>query len=161
MKQKEYAEQLLPLVENVLPMACRILGCQAKAEDVVQEVMLSLWEQRNTLKITVSHKAFLYRAVRNKCLDKLKQVNKLHFDTAHEIENKSNGATEEFDTMQWIQQCIATLPKVQQNILNMREIDGLAYCEISELLELKESHVRVLLSRAKKTLQEVIPKGLE
>lgn len=160
MTQREYAEQLLPLVKNVLPMACRILGRKAEAEDMVQEVMLSLWERRKFLKVKTSYKAFLYRTVRNKCLDKLKQRNKLNLDATYEIENKSIKAKDEFDTMQWIRECVETLPEMQQNVLNMREIDGLEFCEISELLELKEPHVRVLLSRAKKKLQELLPRGL-
>lgn len=152
-------EQLLPLVNQVLPMARRMLENTALAEDAVQEVMLSLWEKRKALKIETSHSAFLYKAVRNRCLDVLKrQQDTQALDTVKELQS---AVSEDFDTMQWIHKCIAELPEVQQQIVVMREIDGLEFKEISELLCLKEAHVRVLLSRAKKTLQEVIPKGLE
>lgn len=160
MQQKEYIEKLLPLVDNVLPMACRILGDKSRAEDIVQEVMLSLWERRKTLKITTSYKAFLYKTVQNKCLDSLKQVQKLAFTDNEEWESCEVQQTNEFDTMNWIAKCIKTLPQAQQDIINMREIDGLEFSEISELLGLQEAHIRVLLSRAKRTLQEILPKGL-
>ncbi len=159
MQQKEYIEKLLPLVDNVLPMACRMLGDKGRAEDVVQEVMLSLWERRKTLKVQTNYKAFLYRTVQNKCLDKLKKTQRITFSAHQEWESKTEQGSE-FDTMNWIRKCIKTLPQMQQDVLNMREIDGLEFSEISELLELKEAHVRVLLSRAKRTLQEILPKGL-
>ncbi len=160
MQQKEYIEKLLPLVDNVLPMACRMLGDKSRAEDIVQEVMLSLWERRKTLKITTSYKAFLYKTVQNKCLDSLKQVQKLAFTDNEEWESYQVQQNNNFDTMNWIAKCIKTLPQAQQNIINMREIDGLEFNEISELLGLQEAHIRVLLSRAKRTLQEILPKGL-
>lgn len=160
MNRKEYAEQLLPLVENVLPMAIRMLGCNARAEDVVQDVMLSLWEKRNQLIIKASYKSFLYRAVQNKCLDELKKRKAQQLDVSRE-ENLLAVDSYEFDTMDWIAKCIRSLPEVQQNVINMREIDGLEFHEISEILDLKEAHVRVLLSRAKKELQNIIPRGLK
>ncbi len=159
MQQKEYIEKLLPLVDNVLPMACRMLGDKGKAEDVVQEVMLSLWEKRKTLKVQTNYKAFLYRTVQNKCLDKLKKTQRFTFSAHQEWESETEQGSE-FDTMHWIHKCIKTLPQAQQDVLNMREIDGLEFGEISELLGLQEAHVRVLLSRAKRTLQEILPKGL-
>ncbi len=160
MTQKEYKKELLPLVVNVLPMACRMLGNKEQAEDIVQEVLLSLWEKRKRLNIQTSYKAFLYRTVQNKCLDTLKQSQKLFFTDKEGWECCKMEQNNEFDTMNWIHKCIRTLPQLQQDIVNMREIDGLEFSEISELLDLKEAHIRVLLSRAKKTLQEILPKGL-
>lgn len=160
MSPKEYKKQLLPLVKNVLPMAHRMLGCQTEAEDVVQEIMLSIWEKRRTIKIHTSHKAFLYKIVRNKCLDRLKQKQRLYLHDENKTPVTNESKTDEFDTMQWIRQCIKMLPPIQQDILNMREIDGLEFQEISKLLDLKEPHIRVLLSRAKRTLQEILPQGL-
>ncbi len=159
MNRKEYIKELLPLVDNVLPMANRMLNSKEKAEDIVQEVLLAIWEKRNMLKIQTSYKAFLYRAVQNKCLDILKkqQPDLINEEMSVGCRVESNG---EFDTMNWIRECIKTLPQAQQDVINMREIDGLAFHEIAELLDLKEAHVRVLLSRAKKTLQEIIPRGL-
>ncbi len=159
MNRKEYIKQLLPLVDHVLPMANRMLGSKEKAEDIVQEVLLSIWEKRNTLNIETSYKSFLYRAVQNKCLDTLKKQ-RITFSDTENLKQYKVEENKEFDTMNWIRKCIQTLPKTQQDVINMREIDGLSFKEISQLLDIKEAHVRVLLSRAKKTLQEIIPKGL-
>jgi RNA polymerase sigma-70 factor (ECF subfamily) len=44
------------------------------AEEVVQDVFLTLWEQQGRLKITASLKAYLFTSVRNRCLDHLKHL---------------------------------------------------------------------------------------
>lgn len=159
MRQKEYIQKLLPLAKEVLPMACRILNNDMLAEDVVQEVMLSLWNKRKTLCITSSYKAFLYKSVKNKCLDIIKQQKNKNTKI---LENEpAVFPQDEFDTMYWIHICINQLPDLQKQVLCMREIDGLKFSEISELLHLKEPHIRMLLSRAKKTLRTTVKKALQ
>lgn len=44
------------------------------AEEVVQDVFLTLWEQQGRLTITTSLKAYLFTSVRNRCLDHLKHL---------------------------------------------------------------------------------------
>ena len=44
------------------------------AEEVVQDVFLTLWEQQGRLTITASLKAYLFTSVRNRCLDHLKHL---------------------------------------------------------------------------------------
>lgn len=159
MKQKEYIQKLLPLAKEVFPMACRILNDDAKAEDAVQEVMLGLWHKRETLSITSSYKSFLYKSVKNKCLDIIKKQNNNRLQT---LKNEPVILPQdEFDTMYWIRVCINQLPDLQKQVICMREIDGLKFSEISELLHLKEPHIRMLLSRAKKTLRITVKKALE
>jgi RNA polymerase sigma-70 factor, ECF subfamily len=53
------------------------------AEDVVQDVFISVWEQQGHLDIEVSFKSFLFVSVRNGCLNHLKHlqvVNKFNED---------------------------------------------------------------------------------
>lgn len=161
MRQKEYIEKLLPLAKEVLPMAYRLLGNDVQAEDVVQEVMLTLWNKRKTLQITTSHKSFLYKSVKNKCLDVLKKKKSIKTQAFKSNTEPKVLPNDEFDTMHWIHICINQLPDLQKQIICMREIDGLKYNEISELLQLKEPHIRMLLSRAKKTLRITVKKALQ
>ncbi|AKD55207.1 RNA polymerase sigma-70 factor [Spirosoma radiotolerans] len=45
-----------------------------EAEEEVQAMFLTVWEKRENLAITVSLKAYLYRAVHNRCLNRIKHV---------------------------------------------------------------------------------------
>jgi len=44
------------------------------SEEIVQEVMLKIWINRESLEITTSIQSYLFRAVRNGCLNMLKHV---------------------------------------------------------------------------------------
>ena len=45
-----------------------------EAEDIVQQVFVSLWEKRSQLDIHTSIRAVLYKAVQNACLNKIKHA---------------------------------------------------------------------------------------
>ena len=42
------------------------------AEDIVQDVFVHLWERRNSLKLKVSVKSYLFTSVYNRCLNRIK-----------------------------------------------------------------------------------------
>jgi RNA polymerase sigma-70 factor (ECF subfamily) len=44
------------------------------AEEIVQGMFLKVWDQRQDLEITVSLKSYLYRAVHNTCLNRIKHL---------------------------------------------------------------------------------------
>jgi RNA polymerase sigma-70 factor, ECF subfamily len=44
------------------------------AEEIIQDVFISLWEQKGQLNITTSLKGYLYTSVRNHCLNHLKHL---------------------------------------------------------------------------------------
>jgi len=54
-------------------LARRIAGCQAAAEDVIQDVFLALWLARERLRVTTSLGAYLRRSVRNAALRRAAQ----------------------------------------------------------------------------------------
>ena len=85
LSDKEIAEALQAGNENVFEQMFRlhyqrlcnyaagILNDMDDAEEVVQQMFLNVWEKRMTMEISVSFKSYLYRAVHNACLNKLKQ----------------------------------------------------------------------------------------
>jgi RNA polymerase sigma-70 factor (ECF subfamily) len=50
------------------------------------------------------------------------------------------------------------LPERQRIILHLRDVEGFEYSEISKMLELNETAIRVALSRARKTVREQLIK---
>ncbi len=53
--------------------ASRILRDGAGAEDVVQELFIEIWDKKKYRQIDTSLKAYLYSAVRNRCLNKIRK----------------------------------------------------------------------------------------
>jgi len=50
-----------------------ILRDAEEAEEIVQNVFVTIWEKREILEITQSLQSYLYRAVHNHCLNRIKQ----------------------------------------------------------------------------------------
>jgi len=58
-----------------------------------------------------------------------------------------------------VEKFIKTLPVQQQLIIQLRDIEQYEFKEIAEVLDMKETAIRVALSRARKTLKEKLIKA--
>lgn len=66
----------------LLMKAYYILRHEQEAEDIVQEVFITLWDKKNTIQINTSLKHYLLNATRNKCINRLKQLQRQQKDHA-------------------------------------------------------------------------------
>lgn len=131
-----------------------------EAEEVVQNMFYIIWSKRETLEITGSLKAYLYRAVHNDCLNKLKHqaVRKVHAEDykhsnsqAHEDSVKQLQAKE---LRQKIEQAIDTLPEQCGKVFRLSRYEELKYQEIAEQLSISVKTVENHMSKALKHLRE-------
>ncbi len=67
--------------------AVRFVRHEAFAEEIVQEVFIRLWEKREEIHISQSIKAYLYKAVRNRCINELKKA----FQKIHSLDDSGTG----------------------------------------------------------------------
>jgi RNA polymerase sigma-70 factor (ECF subfamily) len=63
------------------------------------------------------------------------------------------------DSVSLVEKFIKTLPVQQQLIIQLRDIEQYEFKEIAEVLDMKETAIRVALSRARKTLKEKLIKA--
>ena len=130
------------------------------AEEVVQEVMFKLWTSRESLVIGTSVKSYLFRAVRNGCLNVIK-----HQKVREEYRNwreHSGGETllSKEDEMiaseleEKIRGAIDNLPLGRRKVFIMSRYDGMTYPQIAEKLELSVKTVENQMSQALKSLRE-------
>lgn len=74
--------------------ANQILNDVSLAEEIVDDVIFYLWEHRKEIEITYSIRAYLMRAVRNRCLNELNSLfhrTELNFSTYISPENGLSG----------------------------------------------------------------------
>ena len=131
------------------------------AEDVVQECFATLWEKINSGTAVINRKAYLYMAVRNRCLDQLRkkglQTEQLKpYDTYGIIDEDDLQERSEIEARLWT--AIDFLPEKCREIFLLSKRDGLKYEEIAIELGISENTVRNQISKALKILKEGVRK---
>ncbi|RYF83633.1 MAG: RNA polymerase sigma factor, partial [Chitinophagaceae bacterium] len=130
-----------------------------EAQDIVQVVMIKMWEKRTELTALDNLKAYLMRAIKNECLNKMRQLemSATHQARAQSLEpqlvdyNKGNMA-------QIIRRFIPTLPEKQQLVILLKDIEEFETNEIAAMLEMDENAVRTNLARARQKVRAYLQK---
>lgn len=129
------------------------------SEEVVQEVLFKLWTKRSELEITTSIQSYLFRAVRNSCLNVIKHITiredyKIHNERVIEMEERSQ--EDEIivsELKNKIREAIDQLPMQRRKVFLMSRYDGLKYKEIAEKLNISIKTVENQMGSALKFLR--------
>ena len=147
--------------------ARRYVGRKDVAEEIVSETFMKIWENRKTLNINSSVKAYLFQAVCNNSLNylrKLKHANKL--ETFFEESTYDNiGFAETIDDIgeqsliledltQKVEEAVNQLPKQQQKAFLLKRHEGKKIKEIAEIMGLSVKTVEMHLAKATLSLQK-------
>ncbi|WP_421985987.1 RNA polymerase sigma factor [Roseivirga sp.] len=144
--------------------ALNIVKDDELAKDVVQECFIKVWEKRSEIDLIQNLEAWCMQITRNKALDKLrsKHVKKtdlfeVEFDTRKERDTPYV-MTERGDLLTRIKGLIDALPDRQREVMQLRDIEGLAYKEIADALDIDINLVKTNLFRARRKLKESLIK---
>lgn len=153
--------------ESLVRYAQRFVCDLDNSREIVQDVYVKIWGKRKTLLGEKSLKSYLYRAVRNKCLDYLKHLNvESEYEKMRVTEIQESGygvfisedhplnglITEELRNA--IQRTIENLPEKCREIFKLSRDEGMKYREISEELNISVKTVETQMYRAIKSLKE-------
>lgn len=131
-----------------------------EAEEVVQASFLALWEAKQELDIHTSLKAYLYRMVHNRCLNKIKHVKimEVHADEVRYLSNDSLNYTDEeiigSELKHRIAAAIELLPSQCKVVFKLSRNEGLTYAEIAQKLGVSTKAVDKQIVRALRILRE-------
>lgn len=129
------------------------------AEEIVQDFFVKLWEKRETIFVETSVKSYLFRSIKNNCINYIKH-SKIKSDyarlAAETIENETTGDFEfpEPDIFERIEESIESLPEKRREIFRLSRRDGLKYQQIADKLQISVKTVETQMSLAFKTLRE-------
>ena len=143
----------------------------ADAEEIVQDVIVKLWESRHLLKEDESFKGFLFIITRNIVFSRnRKKVNENLFKTSvlsafgNESNYNSNSVEEEYCASQlavFIDKLIGSLPEQQKRCFLLSREENLSYKEIAERLGISPKTVEIHMGKALKFLKNSIERGWE
>jgi len=142
----------------------RILGDKEEAYDVVQDLYVKLWSLRDSLDNVNNLEAYATTIIRNLCIDRLKRIKSslLHSDSLVRLSlsDESNfiesSGNEKDNRIELIRMAIKKLPELQQKIFLMRDFEEKEFDVIALELGLSPENIRVILSRARKRVRELI-----
>ena len=162
MNKEAFRKTVFSLVDRLYPMVMRYLGNQSDTKDALQDIMLKLWKKRNQLLNHPNPQGFIFLTARNHCLDILKKKKRTFVDlenikTSDFLMNENSNS--DYNELKKVILGILDNCPIQHNeVLILRDIDGLEYKEIGELIDLKVEHIRVILSRTRKYVKQELMK---
>lgn len=136
-----------------------IIHNEPEAEEIVNDVFLSIWDKRGTLSFDDNLKNYLFKAVKNRCLNAIKR-NKLPFQEMDEtlpvIANQSNALDrmEANEVQKSITFHINRLPNKCKQVFLLSRMQELSYKEIAELMDISPKTVENQIGIALKFLKE-------
>jgi len=158
MKQSEFLNTIMPFKDKLFRLAKRLLVSTEEAEDATQEVLLKLWSKNNRIEEYKNVEAFAMTMTKNFCLDRLKSKQAGNLKLVHSNYTDENTSlqrqVETNDSLGWVEKIMEELPEQQKLVLQLRDVEAYEFEEISTLLDMKPTAVRVALSRARKAVRE-------
>lgn len=160
---KDFGKLIAPFKDKLYRFALRIVDQQDIAEDVVQEVLIKLWSKRDRINEIENLEAWCMRLTRNKSIDKLRSKHRRtediegHFGIQDKSKNPED-TTVSSDIYNRIKIMISNLPEKQKLVIQLRDIEGMKYQEIADILGMNMSQVKVNLFRARNAIKEQLIK---
>lgn len=163
MNADTFKKRLLPFHRKLYCIAFHYLERKDEAEDMVQEAYLKLWERKEDLEAIANIEAFAVKMIRNLCLDRIKsasfQTGRNELSSMHEQASADiSESYETTDDLLHVKQLIHQLPEQQKQVMQLRHLKECSVEEIEHITGLSAVNIRVLLSRARKKVQEQFKK---
>lgn len=160
---------------RVKHLVCRFISDQADQEDVVQESFLKAYRSLGKFRGDSAFYTWLYRVAVNTSKNFLVARNRrpvphesiggdvsFSQEDVHPIENDSPEVVVRRDRLiDAIKQAIEELPDDLKEAIQLREVDGLSYEDIAQLMNCPIGTVRSRIFRAREAIRESISDHLE
>lgn len=156
---------------RVYGMVYGMLRNREDARDITQEAFVKAFRNLEGFRLEASFYTWLYRIAMNLAIDftrKRKRRESAGFDEGIAARDEDGGiseihhgdsprkALERKQLFQQIMTAMDTLPEDQKQVILLRELEGLSYKEISEVMDIPEGTVMSRLFYARKKLQKLL-----
>ncbi|MGH7324780.1 MAG: RNA polymerase sigma factor [Candidatus Rokuibacteriota bacterium] len=154
---------------RVFAVAYRMLGSRAEAEEAAQEVFLRVHRAIAEFRGDAKLSTWMYAITSRHCLNRLASgAQRLARASAAEDvladvpspEQDAADALERREVVVALHRAIAELPEERRIVVVLRDLEGLSYEEIAEVLDVTLGTVRSRLHRARLELKEKLEKVL-
>ena len=179
--ERAFREVVETYGNQVYNLTFRMLGDAAEAEDVAQEVFITVFKAIDTFRGDAKLSTWLYRIAANHCKNRIKYLarrrDRQREAYLDELGGAQGGAAARVagspppaapdsqlagaQLERIVQQTIAELDDDQRLLIILRDVEELSYGEICEITSLPEGTVKSRLHRARMALRRKMQKHLE
>ena len=155
--------------KRVYAIALRSAGSPEDAADITQDVFLRAWRSIESFRGDSGFSTWLFRITMNICVDHVRhrqtQPQTMALtndeDEGRPIPDTAPTPEEHLDNSERGRELAAALDEVSEEhrrIVLLRDVSGMSYTEIAEILEISEGTVKSRLARARIALRKVLLK---
>lgn len=156
-----FQHDILPLKNELYRLALRITLSREEAEDVVQETMIKVWNNRERWNDIDSIEAYCLTICRNLALDALRKKENQHESIDEKMMQSPNFATHNLqdriiqqERVQIVRKLVDALPEKQRSCMQLRDFEGKSYKEIATILNISEEQVKINIFRARQAIKQ-------
>jgi RNA polymerase sigma-70 factor, ECF subfamily len=162
-----FEELVMTYQHRVFGVALRMLGNRAEAEEVAQEAFVRAHRALGDFRGDAKLSTWLYAITSRLCLNRLasgeRRLTRQGEDALLRLSDagpRPDAALERRELETALGRAIAELPEDRRIVVVLRDIEGLSYEEIAQVLELELGTVRSRLHRARADLKEKLERFL-
>jgi RNA polymerase sigma-70 factor (ECF subfamily) len=166
--------------DRIYNLTYRMLGNRAEAEDLAQEVFITVFKSIDSFRGDSKFSTWLYRITANHCKNRIKYLARRHDRSRAELDDRIEGQSgadgpalsaprpsprpdQQLEGAQMelvLQDAIAELDEEQRILVILRDVEDLSYEEICAITELPEGTVKSRLHRARMALRKKLLKHM-
>lgn len=172
--EKAFREIVERYGDTVYNLTYRMLGNREEAEDVSQEVFITVFKSIDSFRGDSKFSTWLYRIAVNHCKNRIKYLSRRHDRDQSEydeevLRDQAAGAAtapapaprpdkqlEGVELEQIMQRCIAGLDEEHRLVVVLRDVEDLSYEEICAITNLPVGTVKSRLHRARLALKKMM-----
>ncbi len=154
--------------ERVRNLIYSILGYTQIVDDLAQDVFIKVYQSLPNFRYQSSFATWLYRVTVNRCRDeirrsKVRRMFRLESlqERDHPVESESTDRTERILVNEALNAALRQLSESHRTIVLLKEVEGLRYEEIAEVLQCGVGTVKSRLARARIRLKQLLQPYVE
>ena len=157
MNSEQLNIEFLSVKDAAYRYAVALLRDRTEAEDLVQDLYERLWRRRLLLRRT-GFRSLVMTSIRNASLDRLRERERRRCGGVDEAAAEIVEMDDRRDEVALLKRIIARLPDREREVIHLRDVEGMAFEDIAEVVECSEAAARMAHSRARQKVKDEFSK---